>query len=263
MLTNDKGGNVAIFETKHMRSRLEVLKKHIRLAFFVFSCLSMLAFLSYNIYLLAENFNNLFYLIVYSVLIVTMIALFVVDLCVKEGKPILKNHKSQLKEKKFKTKLIIKIFKYMAKACLVGVAMYETLTNYNASLSNVLNICSAVLLLVQIVVELFMVYIVKQIDCFRLSFELDVENSKAFVKKFFPMMNLEKEAIIEQGESVYTEHELKLIEQIKNEAKECSKKHSEKRRTLMQIIKDSKKKKEKKNPFKNWFKKRKKSKRTQ
>lgn len=249
---------MAIFETKHMRSRLDVLKRHIRLAFFVFSCLSMLAFLSYNIYLLVRNVNSVFYLVIYSVLIVSMISLFVVDLCIREGKQILKNKKAQLKEKKFKTKLVIKIFKYVAKACLVGVAMFETFVDFNIDLSNVWSICSAVLLVVQILIELLMIYIVKQIDCFRLSFEMDVENSNAIVKKLFPMMNLEKEAILEQGESVYTEHELKLIEKIKTEANESSKKHCAKRQTLKQIIKDSKKKKEKKNPFKNWFKKKKK-----
>lgn len=241
-----------------MRSRLDVMKKHIRLAFFVFSCLSMLAFLSYNVYLLVKNVKSVFYLVIYSVLIVSMISLFVIDLCVREGKQILKNKKAKLKEKKFKTKLVIKIFKYVAKACLVGVAMFETLTNFNVNLSNVWNICSAVLLVVQILIELLMIYIVKQIDCFRLSFEMDVESSNAIVKKLFPMMNLEKEAILEQGESIYTDHELKLIEKIKNEAKESSKKHSAKRQTLKQIIKNSKKNKEKKNPFKNWFKKKKK-----
>ena len=106
---------MAIFETKHMRARLEVIKRHIRLAVFVFSCLSMLVFLSYNIYLLIKNIDKPFFLIVYSVLILSMVSLFIIDLCVKDDKPILKNQKKRLKEKKLKIKLIIKIFKYIAK----------------------------------------------------------------------------------------------------------------------------------------------------
>ena len=246
---------MTIFETKHMRSRMDVIKKDIHLAVKLFGWLSMLVFLSYNIYLLVKNIKNLFYLIIYSTLVVSMILLFIIEMCIKDDKPLLRNQKTQLKEKKRKSKFIIKIFKYIAKATLVGVAIFETFTNETVELSDIFNICSAVLLIIQVLFDVVMVYVLKQIDYFRLSFELDVEGSKSIIKKLFPMMTLEEKAILESGEALHTENELKMIESIKETADEYSQKNKEKEKTLMQIIKNNTPRKRRKNPFKKWFKK--------
>ena len=242
-----------VVETKHMRSRLDVIKKDILKAVRLFSCLSMLVFLSYNIYLLIKNVNSVFYLIVYSVLICSMVSLFVVDLCIREGKPLLRNKKTQLKEKKRKTKLVIKIFKYISKVILVGVAMFETFTSDDVVLSDIFNICSAVLLVAQLLFDVVMIYIIKQIDYFKLAFELDVDGSMSIIKKLFPMMTLEEKAILGSGEQLHTLHEIKMIESIKESAEEFDQKNKEKEKTLTEIIKANTVQKKSKNPFKILF----------
>ena len=238
-----------IVETKHTRSRLEVIKKDLLKAIRIFSCLSMLLFLSFNIYLLIKNVESVFYLIVYSILICSMVLLFVVDLCIKEGKPLLRNKKTQLKEKKRKAKLIIKIFKYISKVILVGVAIFETFTSDDVVLSDIFNICSAVLLVVQLLFDVVMIYIIKQIDYFRLAFELDVDGSMSIIKKFFPMMTLEEKAILESGGQLHTLNEIKMIESIKESAEEFDQKNKEKEKTLTEIIKANSVQKKSKNPF--------------
>lgn len=214
---------MSVIETKHTRSRLNVIKRDLFKAVTVFSCISMLAFLSYYIYLIIENVHNPLYLVVYSVLIVAIVSLFFVEALIREDKKLLRNEKRISTEKKRKYKFVIKVFKFVAKFVLVGVAIYETVTNFDINISNIVNICSAVLLGVQIIFEFIISKIIKQIDYLRLSVELDIEESGIF-KTILAFMvkekELEKKAIIEQGGIVHTPMEEKMIAEIREDAKE-------------------------------------------
>ena len=217
---------MSVIETKHTRSRLNVITKGLQKAATIFSCISMLVFLSYYIYLIVENVHNPLYLIVYSILIVAIVSLYMIETLIRENKKLLRNEKRQSTEKKRKYKLIIKIFKFIAKFVLVGVAIYETVTNFDINLSNMVNIGSAVLLLVQIVFEFAISKIIEQIDYLRLSVELDIEESGLFKSVLAFMVKekeLEKKAIIEQGGSVHTPLEEKMIAEIREDAKEYEK----------------------------------------
>lgn len=238
-----------IFETKHTLSRINIIKKDLFKFLKALSCLSMLIFSAYYVYLMLNNLNNFIYLAIYSILILAIISLFSVETFVKENKPLLKKDKKLAKEKKRTCKAIIKIFKFVAKAMLVGIAIFETLTNFEVSLSNLINICSAVFLVVQIIIELIVKYIVKQIDCFKLSIELDYQASnpmlKAIINKFTSEdKKLEIKAMDMMNIDFHTEKEIKLIQEIKEEAEKFEevrqKQKAEKIEQLKEII-DTKK----------------------
>jgi len=187
---------MAFLETKHTLSRLDKVKKDLHKSTLILSCISMILFLAFNIYLLIANINNIFYLVIYSVLILSIFSLFLVEILIKEDNYFHRKDKKQTKEKKIKTKNIIKVFKFSAKTILVVVAIFESITNFYVSLSNIFNIFSAAILIIQITFELIINYIVKQIDYFKLSFQLDINESSAIVhffsNKFTEQQILEK-----------------------------------------------------------------------
>ena len=131
--------------------------------------------------------------------------------------------------------------------------MFETFTSDDVVLSDIFNICSAVLLVAQLLFDVVMIYIIKQIDYFKLAFELDVDGSMSIIKKLFPMMTLEEKAILGSGEQLHTLHEIKMIESIKESAEEFDQKNKEKEKTLTEIIKANTVQKKSKNPFKILF----------
>ena len=237
---------MAFLETKHTLSRVSKIKKDLIKVMLVVSYISIAAILAYYIYLAIQNINEYLYLTIYSCLIVLILSLFIVELTIKENKKILKNEKRLIAEKKRRCKAVIKIIKFIAKSALVGIAIYETFTNFNLTLSNVINICSAVILVVQILLEIVINYIIKQIDYFRLSAELDLEESGAIIKKIMkiinPLKNSEEEAIKANNGMLYSSQELKMIDEIKVEADKYIKEKQEKEKQIKQMLPQKNKK---------------------
>ena len=226
---------MALIETRHTLSRFDILKKDFIKTLTGTSCVSMLAFVGYYIYLAVKNLNNIFYLAIYSCLIVFIISLFLIDLFIKEEKKLLKNEQRKVLEKKRKSKKIIKTLKYIAKGILVGVAVYQTMTSFDVSISSIINLLTGIVLVVQILFEFIIAYIIKQIDCLELAFQLDIEKSFLPLKKFiYPTKKMEEKIIegYENGESYYTPEQLKLVKEIENKANEY---YEEKQQRINQI----------------------------
>ena len=226
---------MAFLETKHTLSRVNILKKDLMRALLVFSCISMIAFIGYYIYLIIQNLQNPLYIVIYSCFIAFIISLFCVEIFIQEDKKLLKNEKRQAVEKKRKFKIFIKVLKFIAKSVLVGIAMYETFTNFDVSLNNIINICSVVLLAVQILFEFIAHYIMKQIDYFRLSLEMDMDES-VFVKMAFRSMMKDKKtedkAIEISGGKKYTPLEEKMRNEIRTEADKYAKEVSDRKEEI-------------------------------
>ncbi len=237
---------MAILETKHTGSRIEKIKKDLIRVVTAIGCLSMLIFLAYYIYLVTLNFDDVFYLIAYSILIVLILTLFVVELSLKESKKLLKNEKRLVAEKKRKIKKGIKVFKFIVKTALVGLAIYETVTNFDLKISNIANVVSAVILVVQILLEIVVNYIVKQIDYFRLSIELDLNDSHALVQKLIdkimPMKSLEEDVILTNNLELHSVEERKMIVDIQKEAKKYEKNRTEREKVLKEMLPEPEKK---------------------
>ena len=231
---------MAFLETKHTLSRISRIKKDLNNVITVISYISMAIFLAYYIYLLILNLHEYFYIIIYSSLIAVIVSLFIIELIIRDNKKILKNEKRLVAEKKRRWKTIIKVIKFLAKFALVFVALYETFTNFNLSISNMINICSLITLILQVLIEIVIYYIVLQIDYFRLSTELDLDASGTVIKKLMkvinPIKNLEEEAIKSTNGALYSEQELKMIEEIKKDAEKFIKEKQEKENQIKQML---------------------------
>lgn len=249
---------MAFLETKHTLSRVNKIKRDLIKVVSAVSYVSMVAFMAYYIYLVICNLHEYLYLSIYSCLILVILSSFIIELSIRKERKFLKNEKRLVSEKKRKIKTVVKIIKFIAKSVLVGIAIYETVTNFDLSLSNIVNICSAVMLVVQVLLEIVINYIVKQIDYFRLSTELDLEESGAVIKKIMniinPMKNLEETAIkLNQG-LLYSEQEQKMIDDIRKEA-ELYVQEKEKREATLKEMCGVPDKKEKKKFISKIFKK--------
>ena len=241
---------MAVLETKHTRSRLNVIKRDLQNAVAIFSYVSMLAFLVYYVYLIVKNLDNPLFLVIYSVMIVAIVGLFFTEVLIHENKKLLRNEKRRSAEKKRKYKFVIKLFKYLANFTLVGIAVSETLTNYDITLSNIINVCSAILLVVQVLFEFIVHNIIKQIDYLRLAVELDIEESgifKSILSFALKEKRMEEKAILAQGGSLHTAAEERMIVEIKTEADAFEEKEKARKEQIRDIFKNWKasKKKEK------------------
>ena len=230
---------MAFLETKHTISRINKIKKDLNKTISTLSVISMIVFLTYYLYLFFLNLNNLFYLVIYSSLIIFVMLLFIVEFSLKENKKILKKEKRIVIEKKRKIKAVIKSFNYIFKAVLLVIAIYETINNFNLMLPNIVNICSAIFLLIQILFEIIANYTIKQIDYFRLSTELDLNDSSIVINKIIdiinPIKSLQDAAIKSRGENIYTIQEQQMIKEIKTEANKYIKEKEEQENLLRQM----------------------------
>lgn len=230
---------MAFLETKHTISRINKIKKDLNKTISTLSVISMIVFLTYYLYLFFLNLNNLFYLVIYSSLIIFVMLLFIVEFSLKENKKILKKEKRIVIEKKRKIKAVIKSFNYIFKAVLLVIAIYETINNFNLMLPNIVNICSAIFLLIQILFEIIANYTIKQIDYFRLSTELDLNDSSIVINKIIdiinPIKSLQDAAIKSRGENIYTIQEQQMIKEIKIEANKYIKEKEEQENLLRQM----------------------------
>ena len=138
---------------------------------------SMVVFMMYYVYLIVLNFEEKFYLVIYSILFIAIFCLFMVEVCLKGDKPDKKKDKRLKLERKRAYKAIIKTFKYLAKATLIGVAVYEMVSKSDFGISNLVNIVLGVFLVVQILFVIIIHFVVKYIDYIRLSIDLDISES--------------------------------------------------------------------------------------
>ncbi|MBQ7973497.1 MAG: hypothetical protein IJ295_00875, partial [Clostridia bacterium] len=142
-----------------------------------------------------------------------------------------------------KYKFITKIFKFVAKFAIIGVAVFESITNLEVTMSNIINIGSVVFLVVQILFEIIISTIIKQIDYLRLAVQLDIEESGIFKSLLSFVMKekkMEDKAIIAQGGSVYTPTEGKMINIIKEDAKEYEAKGKIRKEQIKNLFKQRK-----------------------
>jgi len=232
---------MSVLETKHTRSRLNIIKRDLFRAVAIFSYISMLAFLFYYVYLIVKNFYKPLFIVIYSGMIVAIIALFLIEILMREDKKLLRHEKRQSTEKKRKYKIITKIFKFVAKFTLIGIAIFEANIISGNTVSNLINICSIILLIAQIIFEIIVIQIIKQIDYLRLSIELDIKESgifKSVLSFVLKEKKLEEKAIIAQGGSLYTAAEEKMIAEIKDAAQAYEEKDKLRKEQIKNIFKD-------------------------
>ena len=93
----------------------------------------------------------------------------------------------------------------------------------------------------QIIFEIIVIQIIKQIDYLRLSIELDIKESgifKSVLSFVLKEKKLEEKVIIAQGGSLYTAAEEKMIAEIKDAAQAYEEKDKLRKEQIKNIFKD-------------------------
>lgn len=236
-------------------STFKVIKQDLLKVKKIISYLSMLLFSAYYIYLIVLNVDHLIYLSIYSLLFLTIFGLFLLETFPKNKNVLSKKDTKLAIEKKRKYRDFIKVFQYSAKAVLLAIALFEMVQNFEWVFSNILNIFLGVFLVLQVVFDVVVHYIIKQIDYIRLSFELDMGNSWGVqgakkVKSFFTKKDgneMEESYLKSQGESVHTPLEEIMLKDIKMRTEKYKQEKEEissaKKEHYKKILKDKKRKK--------------------
>lgn len=208
-------------ETKHTMAAIEKIKKDLSFFTFVLSYLSMIVFAVYYIYLIIINATITIYLVVYSILFMTVLASFITELILKQ-KENDSRKKTRIKlEKRRLVGNIIKIFKYLAKSITIGIVIYEIFKNPEFQLSLLMNIVSIAMLVIQLISEFVIYFVKKYIDYFKFALEMDFDSSfvlRLVNRKMVKAKALESLTYEIKGESMYTKQELKIINTLKYDA---------------------------------------------
>lgn len=210
-------------ELNHTFSRLHKVTEDINNAINFISLISMLLFSAYYAYLIYLNIFNVIYLIIYSVLFFTIISSFIIEKCFKNSKLKTKKQERKNLESKRTLKKIVKVLKYLSKFILLGIATYEMSINFVFGLKSLLNIFLLFLLIFQIISEIIASYVTKEVDCFKLAFELDMNESlitKIVQPKKFINEKIEDFALSVKKINKRTPQEEKFINEIEKEKRE-------------------------------------------
>lgn len=189
------------------------------------SILSMIVFVVHYVYLILKNLNNTLYIIIYSILISLALSTFFIELFLNENKKIDRKTKRLTIERKRKNKIILKVLKYIVKAVIIGIAIYQTFSNYELDISNLFNIALLVLLIIQICFDLMVYYATFYVDFLTRCVEKDIEQSKLiqFVSAFNFKKNigekLENLSFKLNNEEKYTDQEKEIYKLIDENTK--------------------------------------------
>ncbi len=192
----------------------------------IFNVISMILFSFYYVYLILKNLNNVLYLVVYSILFVVLISTFFIEVFINENKKDDRKSKRLTLENKRKLKRLLKVPKYLAKAVIVGIAIYQTFSNYELDISNLFNIALLVLLIIQICFDLIVYYSTFYVDFLTRCVEKDIEQSKLikFVSAFNVKKNigekLENLSYKITNEEKFTEQEKEIYDLIEENTKQ-------------------------------------------
>lgn len=226
-----------LLELNHTFSRFNKIKNDLLRLVSIIGCISMVLFAGYYVYLITLNFERTIYLVIYSILFLTIMATFIVESSLSENDAKSRKNKRIITEKKRKIKAIIKVPKYIAKIGLIAVAVFEMSGDFSFTFSNILNIFLAIWLIIQILSEFIVHYTIKYVDYIKLAIEQDM-NESFLLKAFRPGKTLadkmEDISYAVKGESKYTEQEIKMINENKEEKEKFEQQqNNEKKETLL------------------------------
>ena len=190
----------------HTRSSLDALIRRLRLLGRLVTVFTQLFFIAYYVYLITINTEKLGFLIVYICLLAISIVMLIIELIYMFKKYEDRYEKRQGVEHKRTLSLIFKIIKVLLKLTAIVLSGYE-LMHYGGSDLQVISLTlSIVFLLASILVNIFVTIAIHDIDTIRLSFMMDVENSKVLSLLIKKENNYtEKESKIREGINALTE----------------------------------------------------------
>jgi len=211
---------MSLIELDNSAGGLRKIKEELKKLTIIFSCISVILFAAYYSYLMVKNIDEPLYLIIYSILFVVVLAMFMVESLVIENKNTSRKKKREVVENKRRFKLLIKTPKYIAKSILVGLAIFETINNFDLGISNIINILLAIVLVIQIIFEVVAHYLTYYMDYLMMCVKKDIEESQLvqFIDGFRVTKKigdkLEDLAYKANGEDKFTKQEQEMYKEI-------------------------------------------------
>lgn len=211
---------MAIIETNHTEVVLRKLKSDIDGFMTFVRIATMVGFSLWYVYLIVTNFSSIPHLIAYAVMFALVIVTFFAERSFKPTGDDSRKNKRKKVEKHRNFSLTTKIIKYTAKCVTIGLALYASVTNPTSQWDLILDIASAVMLLVSVLCEFITGFINKYIDYLTISIAMDYQNSGAVelykkIAKFFgdkqlQLDDINNELMLDRGESLYTGQEQQI-----------------------------------------------------
>lgn len=224
-------------ETKHTLSVLDKIKKDIAGVLFFVQIASMVVFSGYYIYLICINAHSLPHLVSYIVLFGVVATSFVTELMTKAKQDEHRVAKRLWVEKKRQIAMFTRALKYLAKTVTVVLALVASAKAPVSELDTLFDFASIAMLIGSILLEIVGNYVNKCIDRLTLSLKMDYEGSalqdyvlfasKITGNKQAQLSNLEEQLRKASGESVYTEQEQKIRQEIALQAEQLKQQRTE------------------------------------
>ena len=170
-------GNDAL-SIKYTSAAIRLIQRHLLSLLFILNIVVQVLFVAYYCYLIATNLSSIPYIVLYSVLIGISLTTFTTELVLRRRK---EDDQTLTKKKtatRRRSRTLIKTIKYLTKASLIAVAIYEIVTKGGSDLKIVLAGLSVFLLLFQILSD-FAVYLINRyIALVSFALEEDIKKSE-------------------------------------------------------------------------------------
>ena len=222
---------------RKLKSDIDGFMKFVRFA-------TMVGFSAWYVYLIVTNLTSIPHLIAYIVLFALVLVTFFAERSFKPKQNDTRKNKRKKVERHRNFSLTTKIIKYSAKCVTIGLALHASITNPTSEWDLILDIVSAVMLLVSVLSEIVTGFINRYIDYFKISVAMDIGNSgvvntvkdvmRAFGNKQMQLDDINSE--LGGDESLYTEQETKIRQMLTDEAKTLKAQKAERKKEKSKLI---------------------------
>ena len=172
-------------ETGNTVAAINIVRKELTKILHVVNIVVQVLVLPYYIYLIYKNWNDVFYMVVYGLMLLVSVAAFIIEL-ILDGRLKKKEDKAKKVAEKNKriNSYVFKAIKYVVRFLILAVAIIQIATKETTAIYVVTTALSGILIVGQIVLDIFVMLALRYFEFIRLGFETDLKES--------PILNLGK-----------------------------------------------------------------------
>ena len=172
-------------ETGNTVAAINIVRKELTKILHVVNIVVQVLVLPYYIYLIYKNWSDVFYMVVYGLMLLVSVAAFIIEL-ILDGRLKKKEDKAKKVAEKNKriNSYVFKAIKYVVRFLILAVAIIQIATKETTAIYVVTTALSGILIVGQIVLDIFVMLALRYFEFIRLGFETDLKES--------PILNLGK-----------------------------------------------------------------------
>ena len=174
-------------ETGNTIASINIVRKEVTAILRVVNIVVQVFVLPYYVYLIYKNWTDPFYIVVYGLLLFVSVLAFILELILNRK---LRNKDEELAKKKMAkgvriNSLVFKGLKYAVRLLILGIAAFQIVTKDDlTALYVVTTVLSAIMIIGQILLDVFVSLCLRYFEFIRLGFEADMRES--------PILNMGK-----------------------------------------------------------------------